>query len=99
MLISQIDELDAEAEPFENVRDASLELHRFAVRGGNVDREFFADRDLRDSVYVATTRTDIADARRALSRCEFELYFLKVCVSIFFSWHKVSGWKGRYDTR
>ena len=98
MLIGEIYKLDAESETFENIRDASAELHRATIRGGDVKRHVFTDGNLRDGVDVAPSGADIADPRGPLAGCKLELDFFQVGVSIFFSWHRDLGYRGRCDT-
>jgi hypothetical protein len=78
LFIIQIDELDAETEAFENVRDSPGELHLPVVNGGYMQLERLSDRNLGDRVDIASTGADVADPGGTSTGRKLELDFLKV---------------------
>ncbi len=73
MLIGKINELHAEAESLKQVRDFSVEWHRLAIGGCDMQGYRLTDGNLRDRVDITSPRTDVADAGGAHSRGKFKL--------------------------
>ena len=67
MGFGEVREFNPEAKAVEDVRDLAIELHRVTIRGGNMQTEILADRNLGDRVDVASTGTDITDPSRSFA--------------------------------